>query len=269
MFGIGMAPVTATLMVLACLIAAPSSSLGEEGNDSAALRAAALHMGWGDELPSRTILSSTGRRVKHRRPNTGMFEGAGLGAPFEQLSLEGMRGRRHQEGGVAAWQDVIVIAGGFNVTYEEASRMPMPQILELVLGSHRVSIYNVSEGSFRDGPPLPIPMNHNAAAMDSQGRLHVIGGSTYLRPDLGGDTSSHYVWQFNLEGSGGWEARAAMPGSVGAHACEHLGGKIYCFGGALKASKPVSNQTMVSAAVMSGGRWLGRGGAGPSPLISC
>ncbi len=120
------------------------------------------------------------------------------------------------------------------------------EVRNVALGTPYVTIFNCSDGSITNAPDLPHPMNHNAAAVTPDGYIHAIGNDGYLRPDLGRNSSSHYVWKFNMQGQGSWEERASLLGTTGTAACQCYDGKIYCFGGAKNIKEETNADVSVS-----------------------
>lgn len=62
----------------------------------------------------------------------------------------------------AAWQNLVVVAGGMN---QDGS------------ASSRVDVFDTTTGTWSLAPPLPVPVHHAAAAV-AGGRLWVVGGYT-------------------------------------------------------------------------------------------
>lgn len=117
-----------------------------------------------------------------------------------------------QEVSVAALSGEVYVAGGFR---QDGSTVAT------------VEVYEIAADRWRFAEPLPVPLDHAAAAV-AGGKLYVLGGF------LGGaaaDVTLEYDPTTNR-----WTAKAPMPTPRGALAAAVIEGKIYAVGGARSGS---------------------------------
>lgn len=112
------------------------------------------------------------------------------------------------EVGAARLGDTLVVLGGFRADGSATAR---------------VDLFDLESGAWRDGPDLPTPLHHLAAAA-FRGRLYVAGGFT----DAGSDSAA--VWSLG-EGDRSWREEPSLGTARGALGLAAAGDRLVAFGG--------------------------------------
>lgn len=127
-------------------------------------------------------------------------------APVEWEQLTPMANARTEAAYAAVGDDVYVI-GGFVVA---------------LTNSTSVEVYNTTRNSWREGPPMPLAVNHGMAA-GAAGEVYHAGG--YLAVVFGA-TNAFFVLR-----DGAWTPLAPMPETRAAAGMVEVDGKLYVVGG--------------------------------------
>jgi len=102
-----------------------------------------------------------------------------------------------------------------------------------------VEVYDPSTDSWSTAPPLPNP-RHHVQPVTVGSKIYLPGGLVHFP---GPSVTEHLMLDTNNLGAG-WQSRASMPTSRGAHGCAVEGVRIYCGGGLSSAAGDTAISTM-------------------------
>lgn len=129
------------------------------------------------------------------------------------------------EVGAARLGDAVVVLGGFRADGS---------------ATDRVDVFDLDRGTWRDGPPLPVPLHHPGAASFG-GRLYVAGGTT------GGGADSDRVWSLGV-GDDRWREEPRLGTARSALGLAATGDRLVAFGGTGGGQVLATAEVLVSGA---------------------
>ncbi|KAL1526049.1 hypothetical protein AB1Y20_020870 [Prymnesium parvum] len=208
----------------------------------------------GDRMLSQLLLRATKVAPRQRPvpPAPGALlskvQGAARPASSSWVVRDDVTLASHQEGATAQWGPNLIIAAGVNASLAQAEVLLQAKGWPgwAHLGSSRVELYNLVDGSVSDATPLPYRTNHPAGAISAEGVFHVSGGFYQDAPP--GQIKSwveHRSWDVANNASG-WVRRAPLPSPRGGHGCAFMAdGRMYCVGGGVEQWGPYLNELQI------------------------